>query len=417
MILIAIAASPAAADFSIDVFSPTIAIPTTPHAPDDILTSSFAVGGPFLPEDAGGPGPVVHVTGPALGFGGLEVDALSLDLWGGTTPFGLPLAILFSVDPLAVGAACGAVNREAALDEAAGDVFEAITHHYPIVPPPFAQPMPGGPPSRPPFGPGKNLLSPPVLLCPSGIFPAESGGDHRNLSLVPTPPGPAPIADNLDALDCYHAITPDVYTSLTGATGLPMPPGFLPADIIISFPLGTFVYAPAPVMGLDINGPGTDDIDALVVFEMDGLFERPRRGVDFALFSLRAGSATLGATGMAPGDVFITDFSGGFDIFAYAVELGLAPADDLDGLTLGLPQAPPIVCADFDGDGDVDLSDFALFAACFGGAASPPAPGCPPGIDTDLDNDGDADISDFAIFAACFGGAGNPVPPGCPPGC
>ena len=60
---------------------------------------------------------------------------------------------------------------------------------------------------------------------------------------------------------------------------------------------------------------------------------------------------------------------------------------------------------DFDGDGDVDLSDFVTFQLCFGGSNNPPAPTCPPGIDADLDGDGDVDLADFLIFQQNFTGS------------
>ena len=55
---------------------------------------------------------------------------------------------------------------------------------------------------------------------------------------------------------------------------------------------------------------------------------------------------------------------------------------------------------DFDGDGDVDGSDQAVFAADFGrtdctGSQDP--------CEGDFDNDGDVDGSDLAVFAADFG--------------
>jgi hypothetical protein len=61
------------------------------------------------------------------------------------------------------------------------------------------------------------------------------------------------------------------------------------------------------------------------------------------------------------------------------------------------------VPGDLDGDGDVDLADFAVLAQCFGGSLQPPAGSCPPGADADLDGDGDVDTSDFAIMAQNFG--------------
>lgn len=74
-------------------------------------------------------------------------------------------------------------------------------------------------------------------------------------------------------------------------------------------------------------------------------------------------------------------------------------------------------CPDFDGDGDVDLADFALFTQCFGGAFNPPAVTCPPGVDADLDDDGDVDTGDFALFTQCFGGSNNPPAGSCPFAC
>jgi hypothetical protein len=40
-----------------------------------------------------------------------------------------------------------------------------------------------------------------------------------------------------------------------------------------------------------------------------------------------------------------------------------------------------------------------------GGANNPPAASCPLGVDAHLDSDGDVDLSDFTIFAQNFTGA------------
>lgn len=65
------------------------------------------------------------------------------------------------------------------------------------------------------------------------------------------------------------------------------------------------------------------------------------------------------------------------------------------------------VPGDLDGDTDVDLDDFELFAGAWAGPVvwNPP-PGCEPAqfIRADLDDDLDVDLADFAIFQARFTG-------------
>jgi hypothetical protein len=62
--------------------------------------------------------------------------------------------------------------------------------------------------------------------------------------------------------------------------------------------------------------------------------------------------------------------------------------------------------ADFDGDADVDLTDFGHFQSCFNGPNRPAAgAGC---CDADLDRDADVDLADFGIFQGCFNGPNRP---------
>ncbi|MBN1492115.1 MAG: SUMF1/EgtB/PvdO family nonheme iron enzyme [Phycisphaerae bacterium] len=58
--------------------------------------------------------------------------------------------------------------------------------------------------------------------------------------------------------------------------------------------------------------------------------------------------------------------------------------------------------SDFDHDGDVDLTDFSGFAACFNGPNRLPTTAC--AVAADLDIDTDVDLLDFAVFTACFNG-------------
>ncbi|MBN1489810.1 MAG: hypothetical protein JXA69_07825 [Phycisphaerae bacterium] len=72
----------------------------------------------------------------------------------------------------------------------------------------------------------------------------------------------------------------------------------------------------------------------------------------------------------------------------------------------------PTVQADFDGDGDVDMTDFSAIEACFNGPNRPPATSNCEG--PDLDGDNDVDLTDFGVFQACFNGPNRPPAPGCP---
>jgi hypothetical protein len=122
-------------------------------------------------------------------------------------------------------------------------------------------------------------------------------------------------------------------------------PGFyMPADVISpALPLGA-AWAPAPALSLDIFGPGTDDIDALIVQDLSPLaFFAPG---DFVAFSLTPASATLGALGpgYAPGggDLLVPDGPADADpfpdIFIPAAAFGLTPFDNLDAIEV----APPL---------------------------------------------------------------------------
>jgi len=64
---------------------------------------------------------------------------------------------------------------------------------------------------------------------------------------------------------------------------------------------------------------------------------------------------------------------------------------------MGVYEFGDICEGDFDGDGDVDGSDLATFAADFGRTD------CSGDCEGDFDNDGDVDGSDLAVFAADFG--------------
>ena len=64
---------------------------------------------------------------------------------------------------------------------------------------------------------------------------------------------------------------------------------------------------------------------------------------------------------------------------------------------IGAYEYFPVCEDDFDGDGDVDGSDLAVFAADFGRTD------CAGDCESDFDGDCDVDGSDLAVFAADFG--------------
>ena len=61
---------------------------------------------------------------------------------------------------------------------------------------------------------------------------------------------------------------------------------------------------------------------------------------------------------------------------------------------------------DVDGDDDVDLSDFGIFAMCYGSLVGEPLPGCSPeeAAASDIDGNGRVNLSDFGWFALYYGG-------------
>jgi hypothetical protein len=106
----------------------------------------------------------------------------------------------------------------------------------------------------------------------------------------------------------------------------------------------------------------------------------------------RAPSSDAGTiTFWAAGNAINNNFNTGGD-FIYAASMSADPPG----------AANP---ADIDGDGDVDLTDFATFSVCFGASVATPPPGCSPAdaAASDIDGDGFVDLVDFSTFALAFG--------------
>lgn len=269
-----------------------------------------------------------------------NVNAFSTGL--APAPGGLPLppaavSLLFSVDGAATASggpfACAAlvpaagpladVNSEAGLlppsSDAAADWFVASPNL--IGPLPGSEPMLHGQ-----FADGDGVAAPPFFLpglgLPFGLAEPVPGGDDVDaLDFAPlgavdfAPPG----GDSTPDVPVYYSV--DFATAAAG--------GIFAADVLVTVGGSIALYAPPLLLGLDlVGGPGSDDIDALIVIDlaMDGLYDpTPTTGPDIIYYSLGPGSATLGTPDACLG-------------------LPIEEGDILaDGTSLGVPGVPCIV--------------------------------------------------------------------------
>lgn len=289
--------------------------------------------GPFLDSDHLVPGPWMSFPIPPLCY----VDAACANHINMVNPH---IGLRFSIDRITGGIPGSASFIEAGFNQQSGDIYDTtVVFLHPVN---FAGALPPAPPPpNPPYvgilptagvpgasnilfldesffgltaGWGIGVLVPPGVMCP----PAAPF-THDNIDSYNDFPGP------MINFDSYYALHPaeGVITGFSGADVFWFPaggPGFLPPP-----------YAPAGRLGLDrFNGfpnPNTDSIDALVVWDygIPGVLEPV---IDFALFSLAPGSATLTALQAAgvpadAGSIFFTDFTGVFAIYAFSSDLGL----------------------------------------------------------------------------------------------
>jgi hypothetical protein len=348
--------------FSIDWQSPSVGIPNSftalPISPMDILTAPLP--GPFGPNPPAlgplpPPGTFIPGGPPGIGLGiGTypfgEVDALSY----GTEPILTPLTPdiwQFSVDEFAAGI-FGTPLPPAVWTEGAFGATEASADVFMSLPFPMAA---GGVLCPPPGGvivPGGNtgIMDGNGLPVPSAFVYPGTGLIEPNFPI----PGLPDLGDNLDAVDMdstmgaaglvYYSLDSGFPDPVEFAPGLASAAanGFVGGDVLVSAIGGPpALYAPAIALGLDLAGPDTDDLDALVLAESgDGIYTPSAIPYDWAaagsitdmlLFSVRRGSAIIGALDAlcgAPieeGDI-LTVTAGGVGIFRAAEWLGLATA-------------------------------------------------------------------------------------------
>jgi len=315
------------------------------------------------------PVPAVVIPAGAVGLGifpgpvgFVEVDALSYGRDRQIAPNELP-RYMFSVDEFAIGmpgVPPTSVTTEGALGamEASGDAYTSL----PLAP--GATIAPGA------LGPNTGYLD-----GNGGLTPFAAPG----LNLIePNPPtvGLPDPGDNLDALDVNTTATDlggPIYFSLDSSFGDPLEApglpantgsalanGFVGGDVLVQMAPGAGVPAPyalAPMLGLDIFGTDTDDLDALVIWENGtGVYE-PTTGpyswiggagvvpTDMLLFSVRRGSAIIGmpdglwGVPIEEGDILVPMGPGALPgIFIPAEVIGLATVRSGAGMSWGVPN-------------------------------------------------------------------------------
>ncbi len=353
--------------------------PTAPAAgPPNCLPGPFSAfgdmlqGPPFFPL----PTSVVRMGPVGCGLGwpgpaaGANVDGFSTGLF----PIALPIpaggaSFMIGVDGAATGVAggvCGGpatpgpfppdVGSEACAQpltsDAAADIFMTVAA--------FAPPLPAfAPGSMPNFqiSDGDGLPAAVCAFAPAaGVALAEPvpGGDNRD-EFDGAPLG-AWFAAGLPTVPVYYSVDPP-----TAAAA-----GMLPGAVIVK-PAGAGaigVYAPPLALGLDlIGGPGSDDIDALAMDDVDGLplAFAPGAG-DIVLFSLTPGSATVGTPNPCPGPLAGAPLAAG-DILTEGTALGapgaaciLVPAENMNLWTLRSCGPNPVTGG---GDDNLDSLDVA----------------------------------------------------------
>ena len=272
----------------------------------------------------------------------------------------------FSVDRISSGLAGTAVNTQFGLNQQPGDIFRT-TRTLPA--PAIMLPLMGGVGYMGPLPSagvgGGNAL----LLDESALTLTAMGvpGVLVDSSVPAIPIAAVGTHDNVDSFEhnlfdtdgdmkndtwMYFSINPDEALIMT-----PSAPGISAADIFDIKPAGVLgnlsnnPFAAAASMGLDMHGP--DDIDALVMYDLDVLGGPCWGGpgaqpdVDYALFSLSHGSASLINWGLSEADIFLTNFTGSFALYASAADLGLIgrpglePGDNVDALEI-IPEPTTI---------------------------------------------------------------------------
>ncbi|MFK8029983.1 MAG: hypothetical protein AB8G18_07060 [Gammaproteobacteria bacterium] len=379
--------------------------PGVPSGPSPLLTFNpmTIIGDGDIHTPAGGALNVLGVVGPLPFISGLS-DTTTIPIISDTFSY----QIHFSVDRISTGSGGTAVAAQTVLNQQSSDIYfggtflmspTSLIGNMGSLPQPFAGNLGaavGG-------NPGNTLIRDEASLS----IPADASGALLGPNVVA-----ATIANgthnNLDGFD-YNTVVADtgLFTTPTYITAYPdalIPFGFSIADIYDAPAGGAGAcgtpYALAASMGLTQN----DVIDALVVFDNQATGSTgcggpgAQAGIDGVLFSLAPGSPSLRVFGLSSADMFLSDFTGKFGLYASANQLGLQTSvGSLPVQTPNNVDAAELLCTgDLDANGTVDISDFNIIAACTG------APNC-----ADVNSDGVTNFQDFVAVINNFGCVAN----------
>jgi hypothetical protein len=303
---------------------------------------------------------------PALFFGpdGSWIDAFSTN----KEPSTKPIPIDFSVDRLTNGIAGSGLAAEAACNQQPGDIYRSTaTFANPsafvgTLPGMGAGPFVGNLATAGSAPGGSNVL----VLNQSALGLTVTGvvGQLTPAGQLVNPPLPG-THDNVDAFD-WATQAPTGAFPFTGRYGIHTYFAIAPDEAVIVVQSAAHIYdvaanapgtiaakpfATALTMGLDTFGTNTDSVDGLVMWDVNLIggpnFGGPggEWGLDYALFSLAPGSASLAQFNLSANDVFFTDFTNRFAVYALSTDLGMFAApggaamagDNIDALEIPEP--------------------------------------------------------------------------------
>jgi outer membrane protein assembly factor BamB len=225
----------------------------------------------------------------------------------------------------------------------------------------------------------------PVIAGDRVVFTSYDG----KIAAVSTATGTQTWSVNLSG---PSATTPAVSgnTVVAGGTGSVQAFRFDNGQLLWTFPIGTSPLKMSPYNNTFASLAGSPTIVGSTVYVPcgDGRLYALSLASGSLLWSMNLGTPILSAPCISGNAMFLTAFDG----HVYAL---------VDGTPLGPP-------GDFDGDNDVDQSDFGFLQACYSGSGVAYAPGC-----ADVDLDRDVDQNDLAIFLRCMSGRDVPVDPSC----